>query len=176
VTLGFLGAALALSAAGKLPALGGRASAATYLATLIALGIGLHNLGEGLAIGSAYGTGEVALGTFLVLGFLIHNTTEGLAIVAPLASGRVAVGRLLALGLLAGLPTIAGAWIGGISYSPVLTTLFFAVGAGAIAQVVWEIGRSLARAGNGGLGRPLPAAGFVLGVLVMYATGLFVAA
>ena len=176
VVLGFLGAALTLSAVGKLPAVGGRAGTATYLATLIALGIGLHNLGEGLAIGSAYGTGEVALGTFLVLGFLIHNTTEGLAIVAPLASGGVLLRRLIGLGLLAGLPTIAGAWIGGISYSPMLTTLFFAIGAGAIAQVVWEIGRALARAGNGGLGKPLPAAGFMLGMLVMYATGLLVAA
>jgi zinc transporter ZupT len=140
VTLGFLGAALTLSAAGKLPALGSRAAPAMYLATLIALGIGLHNLGEGLAIGSAYGTGEVALGTFLVLGFLIHNTTEGLAIVAPLASGGGAIRRLIGLGLLAGLPTIAGAWIGGLSYSPILTTLFFAIGAGAIAQVVGRSG------------------------------------
>lgn len=151
------------------------AGAANRLAFLVALGIGLHNLGEGLAVGSAYATGEVALGTFLVLGFLLHNTTEGLAIVTPLASGRPSIVRLIALGMLAGLPTIAGAWIGGLTYSPVLTTLFFAIGAGAIAQVIVAIGSFFAKSGNG-LTKPLNASGFALGLAVMYLTGLFVAA
>jgi zinc transporter ZupT len=151
------------------------AGAANRLAFLVALGIGLHNLGEGLAVGSAYASGEVALGTFLVLGFLLHNTTEGLAIVTPLASGKPRIGRLVALGLLAGLPTIAGAWIGGLSYSPVLTTLFFAIGAGAIAQVIVAIGSFFAQNGNG-LTRPRNASGFAMGLIVMYLTGLFVAA
>ncbi|MEO5509423.1 MAG: metal transporter [Longimicrobiales bacterium] len=149
--------------------------AANRLALLVAIGIGLHNLGEGLAVGSAYATGEIALGTFLVLGFLLHNTTEGLAIVTPLASGRPRVSRLIGLGLLAGLPTIAGAWIGGLSYSPVLTTLFFAIGAGAIAQVIYAIASFFAGSERG-LTSPRNAAGFALGMLVMYATGLFVAA
>ena len=149
--------------------------AANRLALLVAVGIGLHNLGEGLAVGSAYATGEVALGTFLVLGFLLHNTTEGLAIVTPLATGKPAIRRLVALGMLAGLPTIAGAWIGGLSYSPVLTTLFFAIGAGAIAQVIFALGSFFAHNGNG-LTTPRNATGLALGLVVMYVTGLFVAA
>ena len=143
------------------------------LAVLIAVGIGLHNLGEGLAIGAAYGLGEVALGAFLVVGFTIHNTTEGLAIVAPIAQDRPGLGRLVMLGALAGVPTIAGAWIGGLSYSPVLATLFLAVGAGAIFQVVYDVARLMAGE------RPPPGyriAGFVAGLLVMYLTGLLVAA
>ena len=69
---------------------------------MIAIGIGLHNLGEGLAIGSAYAIGELALGAFLVVGFAIHNTTEGFAIVAPLTRERPSLGRLLLLGVIAG--------------------------------------------------------------------------
>src|SRR5207247_1768638 len=84
------------------------------IAFLIALGIGLHNLGEGLAIGAAYSLGKIALGTFLVLGFTIHNTTDGLGIVAPIARDRPAVRTLALLGILAGVPTILGSWIGGL--------------------------------------------------------------
>ncbi len=89
-------------------ATGGVATGGAYLALLVAIGIGLHNLGEGLAIGSAYATGALALGAFLVVGFAIHNTTEGLAIVAPLRGGagdraeRPRLTRLLGLGLIAG--------------------------------------------------------------------------
>jgi zinc transporter, ZIP family len=173
VVIGVLGAAAVLALASRRAA--GRQRSALDLATLIALGIGLHNFGEGLAIGGAYAVGEVALGTFLVLGFLIHNTTEGLAIVAPLARGRPGATRLLGLGMLAGLPTIAGTWIGGFSYSPMWTTLFFAIGAGAIAQVVVAIGGALG-VKPGGLTRPVVLSGFVLGLIVMYTTGLFVAA
>lgn len=143
------------------------------VAFLIALGIGLHNLGEGLAIGAAYSLGEIALGTFLVLGFTIHNTTEGLGIVAPIARDRPAVRTLLALGALAGVPTIVGSWIGGLNYSPVLATLFLAVGAGAIFQVVYELVKLMVGE------RPAlsyQVAGFAAGLLVMYLTGLFVAA
>ncbi|MBW3656559.1 MAG: hypothetical protein KY444_10660, partial [Gemmatimonadetes bacterium] len=141
----------------------------------IALGIGLHNLGEGLAIGSSYATGEIALGTFLVVGFLIHNTTEGLGIVAPIAHERPRLRDLALLGALAGVPTVLGAWIGGFSYSPVWTTLFFAMGVGAIVQVVYELWRLFARRAEGGLGRPLNAGGLLCGMLIMYGTGLFVA-
>ena len=98
-------------------------------------GIGLHNFGEGLAIGAAFALGEAALGTLLVIGFTLHNTTEGLAIVAPLAKERPSLGQLARLGPIGGLPTIAGAWVGGIVYSPVLAVLFLGFGAGAIAQV-----------------------------------------
>jgi len=143
------------------------------IAFLIALGIGLHNLGEGLAIGAAYSLGKIALGTFLVLGFTIHNTTEGLGIVAPIARDRPAVRTLALLGILAGVPTILGSWIGGLNYSPVLATLFLAVGAGAIFQVVYEL-LKLMIGERPALGYQV--AGFAAGLLVMYITGLFVAA
>ena len=145
------------------------------LSTLIAIGIGLHNLGEGLAIGSSYAIGEVALGTSLVFGFLLHNTTEGLGIVAPLARSRPSLAKLAALGLIAGVPTILGTWIGGFSYSPTASVLFLAIGAGAIVQVIVVLGKSMRSHGEG-LRGPLNAAGLVVGLLVMYATGLFVAA
>ncbi len=69
---------------------------------MIAIGIGLHNLGEGLAIGSAYAVGALALGAFLIIGFAIQNTTEGLAIVAPLSKERPTTGRLAFLGVRVG--------------------------------------------------------------------------
>src|SRR5690606_34954390 len=94
-----------------------------YVAALIAAAIGLHNLGEGLAIGTSYATGEIALGTFLVVGFLLHNSTEGLGIVAPIAAERTRLGLLAALGLVAGLPTVLGAWLGAFAYSSLLITL-----------------------------------------------------
>lgn len=145
------------------------------LAFLIAFGIGLHNLGEGLAIGAAYSLGEIALGTFLVLGFTIHNTTEGLAIVAPIAQDRPRLATLALLGALAGAPTILGAWIGGLSYSPVLATLFLAIGAGAIFQVVYELVKMMVAEGRSpAVGYQI--AGFAAGLLVMYLTGLAVAA
>lgn len=146
------------------------------ISTLIAVGIGLHNLGEGLAIGSSYAVGEVALGTSLVFGFLLHNTTEGLGIVAPLARSKPALPKLAALGLIAGVPTIFGTWIGGFSYSPMATVFFLAVGAGAIVQVMVVLGRSMGSRGRSGLTGPLNAMGLVAGLIVMYATGLFVAA
>src|SRR5829696_3781180 len=120
---------------------GGRAAASRYRAAfLVALGIGLHNLGEGLAIGSAYAVGSLALGATLVVGFALHNTTEGLAIVAPVAQERQArLRRLALLGLLAGAPAVLGAWIGASAFNPSLAALMFGVGAGAIAQVVVQI-------------------------------------
>ncbi|HEV7845152.1 MAG TPA: hypothetical protein VGO83_02760, partial [Thermoleophilaceae bacterium] len=88
-------------------------------ALLVAIGIGLHNLGEGLAIGSAYAVGSLALGATLVVGFALHNTTEGLAIVAPVARDRGARFRRLALlGLIAGAPAILGAWVGASAFQP----------------------------------------------------------
>lgn len=176
IVIGILGTPLAIAAFGEWRRRQRAVQGAFYVALLIAIAIGLHNLGEGLAIGSAYATGEIALGTFLVLGFLLHNTTEGLAIVAPVAAERPTLGRLALLGLVAGVPTILGAWIGGFTYSPVWTTLFFAIGAGAIIQVVFEVWKLFARQAEkgGGLSAPLNAAGVLAGLLVMYVTGLFV--
>ncbi len=158
----------------------GGASAATggaYLALLVAIGIGLHNLGEGLAIGSSYASGALALGAFLVVGFAIHNTTEGLAIVAPLRSGdgaeRPGLGRLLGLGLIAGAPAILGAWIGASAFNPSLAALLFGVGVGAIARVIVQISPAM-RDGEGRLLYPATVVGMLAGIAVLYLTGLLV--
>lgn len=175
ILLGLVGTPLVLAALGSYRKESGAGRTPLYVATLVAVAIGLHNLGEGLAIGSSYATGEIALGTFLVIGFLIHNTTEGLGIVAPLGSERPGLARLLALGAIAGVPTVIGAWIGGFSSSPLWTTLFFAIGAGAIVQVVVELGRLLVRGSAGRALSPLNAAGVLAGLVIMYATGVVVA-
>jgi ZIP family zinc transporter len=151
---------------------GGRA-VGMRAAFLVALGIGLHNLGEGLAIGSAYAVGSLALGAALVVGFALHNTTEGLAIVAPAARERVSLGRLALLGLLAGAPAVLGAWVGASAFHPSVAALLFGVGAGAIAQVIVQILPQV-RGGDGRLLSPLVSAGLLTGLLVMYATGLLV--
>jgi ZIP family zinc transporter len=149
------------------------------LATLVAIGIGLHNLGEGLAIGSSFGVGELTLGTFLIVGFMIHNVTEGLGIAAPLAekgeAARIPIATLVWLTLLAGAPAILGAWIGGYSGSDVLAVVFFAAAAGAALQVVVEVGRFVARRAPGGLSSGYAVGGFLAGLAVMYATGLLAA-
>ncbi|HSA91857.1 MAG TPA: hypothetical protein VLE48_02515 [Terriglobales bacterium] len=145
------------------------------LAYTIALSIGLHNLGEGLAIGGAYALGEVATGTLLVLGFTLHNLTEGVAVVAPVVRSRFRWVHLLWLGLLAGLPTIAGTMAGALAYSALWSVLFLAVGAGAIIQVVIEITRHQIReSGTASLANAFNVAGFAAGLAVMYVTGLFV--
>ena len=176
VLLGAAGTPLVIAALGQWRARKGGERSPLYVAALIAFGIGLHNLGEGLAIGTSYATGEIALGTFLVIGFLLHNTTEGLGIVAPLAGERPGVGKLVLLGALAGVPTVIGAWLGAFAYSPVWTTLFFAIGAGAIVQVVYEIWRLFARRTPAGITAPLNTAGLLAGMLIMYVTGLLVTA
>jgi zinc transporter, ZIP family len=176
VLLGAVGTPLLLAAVGRWRARERGERSPLYVAALIALGIGLHNLGEGLAIGTSYASGEIALGTFLVIGFLLHNTTEGLGIVTPLAQERPRLSSLILLGTLAGLPTVLGAWIGGFTYSPAWTTLFLAVGAGAIAQVVYELGRLFARRSGAALQAPLNVAGVLTGMLIMYLTGLLVPA
>jgi ZIP family zinc transporter len=153
---------------------GGPAAGRMRLAFLIALGIGLHNLGEGLAIGAAYAQGAVSLGAFLIVGFMIHNTTEGLGIVAPVAQDNPPLRMLIKAGLLAGGPTILGAWLGGISYSPLLATLCLAVGAGAILQVIGVLYRALAQETET-VWSPLNAFGVGAGLVLMYATGLLVA-
>ncbi|MGH9259465.1 MAG: ZIP family metal transporter, partial [Acidimicrobiales bacterium] len=145
------------------------------LAFLIAIGIGLHNLGEGLAIGAAYAQGAVALGAFLIVGFMIHNTTEGLGIVAPIARDQPSLGTLALAGLIAGGPTIIGAWLGGLAYSPLLATVFLGIGVGAILQVVGVLYRVIRRETEGVVWTPLNALGVAAGLVVMYSTGMLVA-
>ena len=184
VFLGALAAYLALAGVdswldGRRRAAGSAAGGAAYLALLVAIGIGLHNLGEGLAIGSSYATGALALGAFLVVGFAIHNTTEGLAIVAPLRSGAGGSGerppliRLVALGLIAGAPAILGAWIGASAFNPSLAALLFGVGVGAIVRVVVQIAPTMADE-DGRLLNPTAVGGLLAGIAVMYLTGLLV--
>ncbi len=147
------------------------------ISMMIAIGIGLHNFGEGLAIGAAVLLGEVALSSFLILGFTLHNTTEGLAIVAPMAkSRRIPVTKLMIMGLIAGGPTIMGAWIGGFLYSPIATIIFLSIGAGAIFQVVYSIGSWMyhTNGSRGLLNNHSIIIGFAFGMLIMYLTGLLV--
>ncbi len=144
------------------------------LALLIAIGIGMHNLGEGVAIGSSYAVGALALGTFLIVGFAIHNTTEGLAIVAPIASYTPSLRRLGALGLIAGLPAVLGAWIGAAAFNTSVAAFLFGMGAGAIVQVVVQLLPSL-RDGAGRTLHPVAVGGMLAGMAVMFATGLVVA-
>lgn len=147
------------------------------ISMMISIGIGLHNFGEGLAIGAAVLLGEVALSSFLILGFTLHNTTEGLAIVAPMAkSRRIPLAKLMIMGLIAGGPTILGAWLGGFSYSPIATVIFLSIGAGAIFQVVYSIGSWMyhTNGSRGLLSNHWIIMGFALGMLIMYLTGLMV--
>ncbi|MGI0021168.1 MAG: ZIP family metal transporter [Nitrososphaera sp.] len=139
---------------------------------MIAVGIGLHNLGEGLAIGAAMVAGQVALSTFLIIGFAVHNTTEGLAIVAPLARERPKILRLVLLGLIAGAPAIAGTWIGGFVASPVASIVFLSVGAGAVFQVVVAIFKFAGKSGKF-LSGPV-VGGIAAGMLVMYLTSVLI--
>lgn len=164
------------------------------ISLMIAIGIGLHNFGEGLAIGAAVLLGEVALSTFLIVGFTIHNTTEGLAIVAPLAkTGKLMIRRLVMMGLIAGVPTIVGTWVGGFTYSPLASIIFLSIGAGAIFQVVFVLSswmlQSLRRSNISSNGREHELSsntikqkntnsniaiisGFIVGLIIMYLTGL----
>ena len=149
------------------------------VAGFIAFGIGLHNMGEGLAIGAALATGAVGLGTFLVVGFTLHNITEGIGIAAPLLRSDPRPSRFVYLALLAGGPAILGCWIGGLVFDPLWAALFLAVGSGAIIQVVWEVGRMVAARGEApghGLWRGEVLAGAALGLVLMYATALLVPA
>ena len=144
-----------------------------FVAWLVALGIGLHNMGEGLAIGSAYVLGEVTLGALLIVGFTLHNATEGIALVSPILREPASVRRLVGLGAHAGGPTILGCWIGAFTVSRVWSLLFLGVGAGAIVQVIAAI---VLRRPPGSLLSPVNLAGLFAGYLVMYLTGLFVGA
>ena len=166
---------------GVLMAIGQRKGGQTPLgvATLIALGIGLHNFGEGLAIGAAFAVGAAALGSFLVVGFTLHNITECVGIVAPITreEQRPRLYVFVLLALLAGAPAILGTWIGGLAFSPFLAVLFLSLGAGAILQVIWEVSKLLLNDAKR-LGQPavswLNFAGLTVGILIMYFTAFLV--
>ena len=172
----FVGAAaayLALSGVSAWLAARRAGSGAGRLAMLIAVGIGLHNLGEGVAIGSAYAVGALALGAFLVVGFALHNTTEGLAIVAPVARAAPSLRRLAVLGLIAGAPAILGAWMGAAAFNSSVAAFLFGVGAGAIVQVIVQLAPSL-RDDDGRVLHPGAVAGLLAGMALMFTTGLLV--
>ena len=144
------------------------------IALMISIGIGLHNFGEGLAIGAALGMGSIAFSTFLIIGFALHNTTEGIAIAAPMSRGKLMIGKLAAMGLIAGSPAIFGAWIGGFVYSPFTSVIFLAVGAGAIFQVIVVIMKWIQEENNKNLSTIDVVSGITVGMLVMYLTSILV--
>ena len=154
----------------------GKAPEGIALAIFIALGIGLHNLGEGLVVGAALATGASALATFLVVGFVVHNVTEGIGIAAPLATiKRPSLLTFAGLAALAGLPAILGVFVGTGAISPYLTALAFGIGAGAILQVIIEVSAlTIRRSGMPGLYSPASAGGIMAGLAIMYATALLV--
>jgi zinc transporter ZupT len=154
---------------------GGHAPEGLRLATFIALGIGLHNLGEGLAVGAALAAGEAALAMFLVIGFTLHNVSEGIGIATPLIERRPPLIGFAGLALLAGLPAVAGVWLGAQAVSPIWTAFCFAVGAGAILQVIVEVTALIVRRdGQAALASAPTLGGIAIGLAVMYATALFV--
>ncbi|TCP65793.1 ZIP family metal transporter [Baia soyae] len=151
------------------------------VAYLVALGIGIHNFGEGLAIGAAFTLGNVAMGAFLIMGFTLHNITEGLAIVAPVAREKIKGSNLfrhlLLLGAMGGVPAILGTWIGGFVYSPIWSLIFLSIGAGAIFQVVVQVFRlERSESDRATFLTPVGVAGLMTGIVVMYITALFVTA
>jgi zinc transporter ZupT len=174
VLLGVAGSFLTMTfVAGRFSGEGG-AIGGIALATLVALGIGMHNFGEGLAIGTSFAFGQLTLGSFLIVGFMIHNVTEGLGIAAPAADEGSALSwpRLAALTLIAGAPAILGAWLGGFAANDVLAALFFGAAAGAALEVVAEVLRYVRRRDPAGLRSGYAIGGFLAGIAIMYATGL----
>ena len=169
VALSTLGLTLVSNLLGR-----GTRAAGLALALLVAIGIGLHNLGEGLAIGTSFALGNLQLGTFFVIGFMVHNLTEGLGIAAPIARERVSILQLVGLAVVAGSPAILGAWLGGYATNETLAVLFFGIAAGAALQVVIEVGRYTARVAPGGLRSSPVVGGFLAGIAVMWTTGLLV--
>ena len=163
---------------GILPAVSQRrGSSPVAVATFIALGIGLHNFGEGLAIGAAFATGAAALGSFLVIGFTLHNITEGVGIAAPLTKVQPRLSTFLWLAVLAGAPAMLGTWIGGFAFNPFLAVLFLSFGAGAILQVIWEVSKLLwrdAQSTSQSAVSWMNFAGLTAGVLIMYLTAFLV--
>jgi hypothetical protein len=153
----------------------GRPPEGAVLAFYIALGIGLHNLGEGLVVGAAFAAGAASLAKFLIVGFIIHNVTEGVGIAVPLTRARPKLITFVGLALLAGLPAIFGVWAGTQAINPYFVALCFGVGAGAILQVVIEVtGITIRTESVASLAKPIYASGIAVGLVVMYATALLV--
>lgn len=149
----------------------GTSAGTRYAALPVAVAIGIHNFGEGIAVGAALATGRTDLGLALILGFAVHNVTEGIALAAPLAHDappRLPILRLVVLAAVAGLPAIPGVWLGGFAFDPTMAAIAFGVAAGAILQVLWMIGRPMVR----GTDDRIVAAGLGAGFLAMYLTGL----
>ncbi|HXW03211.1 MAG TPA: divalent cation transporter [Nitrosarchaeum sp.] len=144
------------------------------IALMISIGIGLHNFGEGLAIGASVGLGSVAFSTFLIVGFALHNTTEGIAIAAPMSRGKLMIRKLVAMGMIAGAPAIFGAWLGGFVYSPFTSIIFLSIGAGAIFQVIIVILKWIRDEGDSTLSSAFVTSGFAMGMLVMYLTSILI--
>ncbi len=144
------------------------------IALMISIGIGLHNLGEGLAIGAAVGLGSIAFSTFLIVGFALHNTTEGIAIATAMSRGKIMIGKLAILGMIAGAPAIFGAWIGGFIYSPITSVIFLSIGAGAIFQVILILLIWIKKEGDKNLSSGPFAFGFAAGILIMYLTSILI--
>lgn len=147
------------------------------IALLMATGIGLHNFGEGLAIGSSFALGEAALGTFLIIGFTLHNITEGIGIAAPLLKTKPKFSQFVLLGTIAGAPAILGTWFGGFIFSPIWGAVFLGIGAGAILQVIFVISKMLMedhKKNNKPFVSWMNFAGFTIGILIMYFTAFFV--
>lgn len=144
------------------------------LALLIAIGIGLHNFAEGLAIGQSSAAGETALAVTLVIGFALHNATEGFGIVAPLArTGTPASWGLLAtLGLIGGGPTVAGTFVGQAWTSTYLDVAFLGLAAGSILYVVIE----LMHVNRGFRMKPLVTWGLLGGLVLGFSTDLVLGA
>jgi len=175
VLLGVAGSFLTMTfISGRFSGQSGGAIGGVALAMLVAIGIGLHNFGEGLAIGTSFAFGQLTLGSFLIVGFMVHNITEGLGIAAPAADegAALSVPRLVTLTLIAGAPAILGAWLGGFAANDVLAALFFGAAAGAAFEVVAEVVRYVARRAPGGLRSGYALGGFLAGIAIMYVTGL----
>jgi zinc transporter, ZIP family len=149
-------------------------SPARWLATFIAVGIGLHNFSEGLAIGQASASDQLSLALVLIIGFGLHNATEGLGICAPLTGDRErpSWSFLALLGLIGGGPTFLGTVIGQAWVNESVMILFFALAAGSILYVVMEllnVGRALAS-------KPVITWGILLGLFLGFATDFILVA
>jgi zinc transporter, ZIP family len=176
ICLGIVGTFLLLQAISQRQERAGRSEAdqRTLLAFLISIGIGLHNFGEGLAIGAAFSLGAAALGTYLVVGFIVQNVTEGLGIIAPVLRDRPSLAKLALMGAIAGLPANLGCYLGGFNYYKPLAVLFFAIGAGAVFQVAWAIAKLLIKDMTK-TPRPIVAfSGVLAGMAGLWLTGLFI--